>query len=200
MKPPTLELPAPWSAHRLTGSPDEGASLSHWMNQPYLRETWDQGWPPERWTAELRRHRAQGHTHPFLIRHERREFAYIEVYRLLDSPIAPFYRWTPDDLGFHIAVLNPGLTGRGLGVTFVKHMREALFRQYPGMRHLAGEPEVTNHPCRKMLERVGLRQFKIVELPHKKAALYIGDRPGDTGTGTATPRHRESEALHSAEV
>ncbi|MFC7351765.1 MULTISPECIES: GNAT family N-acetyltransferase [unclassified Streptomyces] len=190
-----LDLPAPWAAYPLSGSPEEGHLVSRWMRQEHLERTWHQPWSPERWREELRRLHGSDGGGPFRITYEGRQFAYIEVYRPLDSNIAAFHAWGRHDLGFHIAITDDNLIGRGLGTAFVGDLVQTLFRCWPEAGCVAAEPDVRNLACRTVMERAGMALVRTVQLPHKKAALHVRSRsraPMVTGTGQAgEPRRAE---------
>ncbi|MFD5746497.1 GNAT family N-acetyltransferase [Streptomyces sp. NPDC127033] len=175
-----LNLEPPWSAQYLKGTPEEGERLSHWMAQDYLVETWNQAWSPERWTETLHGFRESRHTRAFLVERANEPFAYVEVYRLLDSGIARFDEWGSDDLGFHIAVVQRELTGQGLGSAFVPHLIQTLFEQSRNTRRIAVEPHVNNLVSRRVFERSGLIPVREIQLPHKKAVLQVCRRAAGT--------------------
>ncbi|OWA20967.1 GNAT family N-acetyltransferase [Streptomyces sp. CS057] len=207
-----LDLPTPWAARPLSGTVEEGRRLSRWMGQEYLVETWDQAWPPERWSEELRRLRESREGGPFLITYEGRHFAYVEVYRPLYSNIAAFQPWSRHDLGFHLAIVDRALTGRGLGTAFVADLVRTLFRCSPGAERVAAEPDVRNLACRRVMERAGMSWVRTVRLPHKEAALHVcprsrvrpaPERPGVAAPlgerpGVAAPLDERPEARHPA--
>ncbi|MFH9398058.1 GNAT family N-acetyltransferase [Streptomyces sp. NPDC017413] len=190
-----LDLPEPWAAHPLSGSAEEGRLMSRWMKQEYLKRTWHQAWSPERWTEELRRLHAGDGGGPFQITYDGKPFAYIEVYRPLDSNIASFHPWGRHDLGFHIAITDHTLIGRGLGTAFVSDLVPTLFRCSPEAGRVAAEPDVRNLACRTVMERAGMALVRTVQLPHKKAALHVCPR-SRTRTPTAPGR---TEARRGAE-
>nr|WP_241266075.1 GNAT family N-acetyltransferase [Streptomyces boncukensis] len=197
-----MALPAPWAARQLSGTVEEGRLLSRWMGQTYLEETWDQAWPPERWTEELRRlHGNNGGDGggPILITYEGRQFAYIEVYRPLHSNIASFQHWGRHDLGFHIAIIDHALTGRGLGTAFVGDLVQTLFRCSPAAGRVAAEPDVRNLACRTVLERAGMSLVRTVQLPHKKAALHVCPRSRYRGATAPVPHEGRTEAQRGTE-
>lgn len=188
-----LDLPAPWTAHPLSGSTEEGRLVSRWMRQEHLERTWHQPWSPERWTEELRRLHARDGGGPFRITYGTRQFAYIEVYRPLDSNIAAFHAWDRHDLGFHIAITDENLIGRGLGTAFVGDLVQTLFRCSPEAGRVAAEPDVRNLACRTVMERAGMALVGTVQLPHKKAALHVCPRSRartTTGFARAEGPHR----------
>ncbi|MFC8626388.1 GNAT family N-acetyltransferase [Streptomyces anulatus] len=173
-----LDLPTPWAARPLSGTAEEGRLLSRWMGQEYLAETWHQAWPQERWSDELRRLHESREGGPFLITYEGRRFAYVEVYRPLHSDIAAFQPWSRHDLGFHLAIVDRALTGRGLGTAFVSDLVRTLFRCSPEVERVAAEPDVRNLACRRVMERAGMSWVRTVRLPHKEAALHVCPRSG----------------------
>ncbi|MFE3489624.1 MULTISPECIES: GNAT family N-acetyltransferase [Streptomyces] len=182
-----LDLPPPWAARPLSGTPEEGRLLSRWMGQEYLVETWHQDWPPERWSEELRRLHASEEGGPFQVTYEGKRFAYIEVYRPLHSNIASFQPWSRHDLGFHLAIVDRTLTGRGLGTAFVSDLVRTLFRHFPEAERVAAEPDVRNLACRRVMERAGMSWVRTVRLPHKEAALHVCPRSGALPASASAP-------------
>ncbi|MFB4426004.1 GNAT family N-acetyltransferase [Streptomyces sp. QL37] len=180
-----LDVQHPWSATLLTGAAGEGELLSSRMRQDYLVRTWGRVWPAERWTEHLVRSAAGGSISPFLITYEGRLFAYVEVYLLNDSVLAPHGDWGAHDLGFHIAVIEPALTRRGLGTRFVQDLTVALFRQSPATSQVVAEPDARNTSIYKTLERSGFRLVRPVRLADKTAAMMRCPRPAPVAEATA---------------
>ncbi|WP_299539152.1 GNAT family N-acetyltransferase [uncultured Streptomyces sp.] len=181
-----LDVRPPWSATLLTGAAGEGELLSTRMRQDYLVRTWGRVWPAERWTEHFVRAAAGGTNRPFLVRYEDRLFAYVEVYLLTDSVLAPHGDWGAHDLGFHIAVIDPALTRRGLGTRFVQDLTAALFRQSPATSQIVTEPDIANTSICKTLERSDFRLVRPVRLADKTAALMRCPRPASGGMPAGT--------------
>lgn len=172
-----LTLPPPWSAEYLHGVPADGERLSAWMAQEHLVRTWQQDWPPERWTRELDGHAARPDVGAFVIHREGGPFAYVEVYEIRTSALAAHENWADGDLGFHIAVIDPARLRRGLGTGLVHDLCETLFRQYPGVTRLGVEPNIENKAIARVLELNGFALVRPVRLAHKVAAMMALPRP-----------------------
>ncbi|MET7640182.1 GNAT family N-acetyltransferase [Streptomyces sp. NPDC005438] len=147
------------------------------MGQTYLIDSWDQAWPPEQWTEELREQIRGGHTRPFLVHRGEEEYAYVEIYEVLHSNLAEFGDWTSHDLGFHIAVVDHEFIGRGIGSMFVPKLVASLFRQYARARRVVGEPNIRNVAVSKVMVKAGMNPVREIELPHKTALLHVATRP-----------------------
>lgn len=190
-----LDLRSPWSAAFLTGTEEEGERIARWMRQDYLVRTWNRVWSPKRWTEHLRKSGEAEHTRPFLVKFDDRPFAYVEVYLLNSSVLAAHGDWTAHDLGFHLAVIDPELTRRGLGTRFVRELTATLFRQSPATSQIVTEPDIENVPIRKTLERSGYHLVTTARLADKVAAIMRCPR---TPQDTVVSSHRSSGVGDSA--
>lgn len=174
--PPTPTLPAPWSA-RLAGYEGCDLDLVHrWMNEPHVALYWDQAWSRERWSEHLANQLAGVESRPFLIDHEGRPVAYVELYRAAHHAIAAHYDADPHDLGVHIAIGELGLTGRGFGHAICRSLIEAILFEEPACRRIIAEPDVRNNAARRLFLTLGMHLVGEVDLGYKRAVLFMYGR------------------------
>lgn len=126
-----------------------------WMDRPHLRETWEQPWPAERWARTWRAMLSGTYSVPLILTYRGRDVGYVEVYRPLRDEIGAAYRSEPHDLGFHIAVGEPDLTGRGIFSPFLAALAGALLAADPECRTVLVEPGVDNAPMHRALRKSG---------------------------------------------
>lgn len=175
---PTLSPPLaarPCAAH--------GADLDRvhgWMNAPHVARRWDQAWSLTRWADALRGQLAGSYSRPLVVSHEGVAFAYVELYRAAQHPIAEQYAADPFDVGFHLAIGSREHEGRGLGREVLRGVADAVFAIEPACRRVVAEPDVANAAVARMNEAAGMHFVRELVLPHKRAALFVLPRtPAD---------------------
>ncbi|GAB3214054.1 Protein N-acetyltransferase, RimJ/RimL family [Marinactinospora thermotolerans DSM 45154] len=164
----------------------EGADLDlvhAWMNLPHVAEFFGQAWPRERWADELAAQAGGDYARPHLVAVDGAEVAYIELYRAARDVIAEHYPADPHDVGLHIAIGVPERIGRGLGPRIMAAVAGGLFAADPRCRRVMLEPDAANTAARRAARRAGMHLLGEVELPHKRAALFVlprttADLPG----------------------
>ncbi|MFC9977667.1 GNAT family N-acetyltransferase [Spirillospora sp. NPDC127200] len=174
--PPVPELAAPFSCR--VARPD-GADLElihRWMNLPHVAATYDQAWTRERWAAEIEGQLAGEFTRPFIVEYEGRPIAYVELYRAARDVVAGTYPALPHDVGFHIAIGETDSVGRGVGGRIFRAFIDGVFAAEPACTRIVSEPDAGNEIARKVDTKLGLRFLGEVDLPHKRAALFIYPR------------------------
>ncbi|TCP45115.1 RimJ/RimL family protein N-acetyltransferase [Tamaricihabitans halophyticus] len=195
--PPIPVLPEPW---RLVPARADGTDLDlvhGWMNSPQVAPFWQQAWPRERWAAELRTQLAGNYCRPFLLLLNERPIGYIELYRAARDVVAHHYPALPHDTGLHGAIGEPDLIGRGLAYRIWLHMIEAVFAADPHCRRMITDPAADHQVARRLdaavARKVGGAELGEVELPHKRAALYIYPRtPADLPCSSDPDRRHPS--------
>jgi RimJ/RimL family protein N-acetyltransferase len=176
--PPEPVLDPPWSVRRVEPAGPELDRVQRWMCEPHVAEFWDQAWPPAEWSAEVARQLAHAHTRPWTVSHEGEPLAYVEVYRAARDVVADHYAAASHDLGIHIAIGDARRTGRGLGPAALRAVSDGLFRADPACDLVVGDPAAGHEVARRAFEAAGFVLLSEVDLPHKRAALLVRQRPG----------------------
>ena len=144
---------------RVADPETDAETVSRWMNRPHLVETWDQAWSAPAWAADWRAKLSTTYAVPLILSYsadgERRDVGYMEIYRPHRDEIGLAYRSEPHDLGFHVAVGEPTLTGKGIFGPFVGAFARHLLHSDPACRLVIAEPDVANHRVHRVLHRGG---------------------------------------------
>jgi RimJ/RimL family protein N-acetyltransferase len=189
--PPTPVPDGPWEIRPATADGADLDLVHRWMNAPHVAPFWDQAWPKERWARTLAGQLAGDYSRPYIVHWRGREFAYLELYRCAKDVVARHYPALPHDIGYHGAVGEADLAGRGLALHFLLKLIPAIFAAEPGCTRVLTEPEAGNRAARRidqaLADRVGGTLLGEIELPHKRAALFAYPRtPADLPRGCST--------------
>lgn len=174
--PPSPVAGAGWG-FRAVGVEGPELDLVHrWMNTDHVAIRWDQAWSREHWAAEIAGQLAGSHSRPWVVSRDGHDVAYVEVYRPARDVVALHYDAAAADLGVHIAIGDPALTGRGLGTAVIRAVTDGLFEASPACARVLADPEAGHTVARAMFARAGFTLLVEVELPHKRAALMLCPR------------------------
>ncbi|MFC0041674.1 GNAT family N-acetyltransferase [Actinomadura rayongensis] len=174
--PPVPELAPPFAA-RVARPDGPDLDLVHrWMNLPHVAAHYDQAWPRERWAAEIAGHLAGDYARPFIVSLDGRPIAYVELYRAARDVVGRVYPSRPHDVGFHLAIGETEAVGRGVGGRLFGAFIDGIFAAEPACTRIVSEPDASNAAARRTDEKLGLRFLGEVDLPHKRAALFIAPR------------------------
>lgn len=174
--PPVPVLMAPWSA-RLAQAEGADLNLVHrWMNEPHVASYWDQAWTRTRWSRYLVAQLAGTYSRPLIIEHQGMAVAYVELYRAARDIVSAYYPADPFDVGSHMAIGERAYTGRSLGPHLQRSLIDAIFVADPLCRRVVCEPDVRNYAARRKNDKAGLRLLGEVDLPHKRAAIFVFPR------------------------
>ncbi|MFF9623151.1 GNAT family N-acetyltransferase [Streptomyces griseosporeus] len=152
--------------------------LVRWMNDPVVAAFWELAGP----AAVTERHvRVQldggGHSVPCLGVLDGTPMSYWEIYRADLDPLARHYPARPDDTGVHLLIGGPADRGRGLGGTLIRAVADLVLDHRPACTRVVAEPDVRNTPSVAAFLTAGFRFGAEVDLPGKRAALMVRDRP-----------------------
>lgn len=169
-------------------SPDADL-VAEWMSRPHLRETWEQPWSAERWRQDWIAKTHTTYARPAILSystphspHPRATMGttrgdasatpapphendtaipvgYVEIYRPHRDEIGTIYLSQPHDLGVHIAVGEPELTGRGIFSPFLNELASALLKQDPQCQLVLGEPDYRNTHTHRALAKACFQDF-----------------------------------------
>jgi RimJ/RimL family protein N-acetyltransferase len=173
--PPLPRVRAPWSI-RPARVAEDLERVWRWMQAPHVAAFWKQDWPVERWRAELERQAAGDHSLPCMLDFEGTPVAYLEVYRVVRDRLAGYYPERPHDLGVHVAIGEPGHTGRGLGRALLREVAEGLLAADPRCTRVVAEPDARNAPSLRAFTAAGFRPVGSIHLPDKRATLLVYPR------------------------
>ncbi|WP_019630458.1 GNAT family N-acetyltransferase [Actinomadura atramentaria] len=174
--PPVPELKPPFST-RLARPEGEDLDLVHrWMNLPHVAQHYDQAWPRERWAAEIAGQLAGDYARPFIVSLDGRPIAYVELYRAARDVVSLTYPARPHDVGFHLAIGETDAVGRGIGARVFGAFIDGVLAAEPACTRLVSEPDAGNEAARRTDVKLGLRFLGEVDLPHKRAALFVYPR------------------------
>ncbi|MWK40250.1 GNAT family N-acetyltransferase [Actinomadura sp. J1-007] len=169
-------LAPPFSA-RVARPHGEDLDLVHrWMNLPHVAESYDQAWTRERWADEIAGQLAGDYARPFIVELDGRPIAYVELYRAARDVLAGTYPARSHDVGFHIAIGETDSVGRGVGGRIFRAFIDGVFAAEPECTRLMSEPDFRNQAARRLDTKLGLRFLGEVDLPHKRAALFVYPR------------------------
>ena len=174
--PPVPALAPPWRARPVRPTGPELARVVGWMRRAHVVATWGQDWDVPTWSAEIARQLAGEHSRPWTIWRGRRAIAYVEVYRVARDVIAEAVPTAAHDLGVHLAIGEPELTGRGVGRALLDALAEGLFAADPGCPRVVGDPAVGHEAARRAFLAAGFAVVGEVDLPHKRAVLLARPR------------------------
>jgi RimJ/RimL family protein N-acetyltransferase len=156
----------------------DGALVSGWMNDPAVAAFWELAGDP----SLTRRHIAaqtggDGRSVPCLGLLEGTPMSYWEVYRADLDPLARHYPSRPQDTGIHLLIGGAADRGRGLGGLLIRAVADLVLAQRPGCGRVVAEPDVRNTPSVAAFLSAGFRFSAELDLPGKRAALMVRDRP-----------------------
>jgi RimJ/RimL family protein N-acetyltransferase len=161
---------------RLASVVDDLELVHRWMHAEHVVPYWQQAWPVARIENYLVDQLRGVAYRPCLGLLAGMPISYWEVYRPLRDPVGETYDCDPEDIGIHLLIGEPGLTGRGLGAMLLEAVATSLFRHNTACRRIVAEPDVRNAASIKAFSRAGFVRQADVELPGKTAALMVRSR------------------------
>ena len=180
--PPPFVLAEPWSLRPIDSTGTEIERVQRWMQEPHVEKFWDQAWPLETWSAEIRRQLRGDHSRPYVVALDGEPVAYVEVYRVGLDVVAGCWPFLPDehcthDLGVHLAIGDAARSGHGLGPRLLRAVVDGLFAAEPACARIIADPDAGHVIARRAFRSAGFSFLAEVDLPHKRAALMAFPRP-----------------------
>ncbi|HEX2035718.1 MAG TPA: GNAT family N-acetyltransferase, partial [Chloroflexota bacterium] len=152
--------------------------LHDWMHQPHVTPFWQLAVERESLAAYLADKVASAHETPLIGSLDGRPMSYWEAYWAAHDPLARHYEAAPYDQGIHLLLGPPAYTGRGLGLPLLQAVLRWQLAREPRTQRVVAEPDVRNARMIHVFIRAGFRHQGEIELPDKRAALMIYQRPG----------------------
>ncbi|MEU0673081.1 GNAT family N-acetyltransferase [Streptomyces sp. NPDC006172] len=154
------------------------ALISAWMNDPTVAAFWELAGPESVTAAHLRRQSGgHGHSVPCLGVLDGTPMSYWEIYRADLDPLSQYYRARPHDTGVHLLIGGAADRGRGLGGLLLKAVAGLALDRRPACARVIAEPDLRNIPSIAAFLAAGFRFSTEIDLPDKRAALMVLDRP-----------------------
>lgn len=180
------ELPAPWGRatfRRLDPTADLDLVLG-WMRQPHVAAFWELDVPRARLAGYLEQAAGDDHQEVLIGFVDGRPVSYWELYWAARDRLAAYYPARLHDQGVHLLIGPPELVGRGLGRALLGAVVAWQLEREPATTRVVAEPDVRNAASLRVFERCGFRRVGELELPEKRAALMVRERPrGCLGAG-----------------
>jgi lysine N6-hydroxylase len=158
---------------------DGDLDLVHgWMQTAHVAPWWELGGSRANTRSYLQRESGLAHLEALIADVDGRPFAYVEVYRAAEDPLAAHYDARPGDRGLHLLVGPRELLGSGVPRALVRELLGRLLAE-PGTDRVVCEPDVRNARMLGFCRALGGEVQAELELPGKRAALVVWERPLD---------------------
>ncbi|MER5884958.1 GNAT family N-acetyltransferase [Streptomyces sp. NPDC001941] len=158
--------------------PGRDRDLVHgWMNDPEVARFWEMAQPAPRIEAYLRRQVLSAHSTPYLGCLDGEAMSYWELYRADLDPLAVHYPARPRDAGVHLLLGTSRFRGRGLGARLLRAVSDWQLSVEAYAERVVAEPDVRNTRSVRAFERAGFRRVRDLDLPDKRAAFMVRERP-----------------------
>ncbi|MFJ4362330.1 GNAT family N-acetyltransferase [Streptomyces massasporeus] len=152
--------------------------IGRWMNDPAAAAFWELAGPQEVTQDHLRAQLAgDGRSVPCIGVLDGAPMSYWEIYRADLDPLARHYPARPQDMGIHVLVGGVAHRGRGLGGLLLRAVADLVLAQRPSCTRVIAEPDIRNTPSVAAFLTAGFRFSAEIDLPAKRAALMVRDRP-----------------------
>jgi RimJ/RimL family protein N-acetyltransferase len=169
--PSAAEVPEPYG-FRLADPDADAEMIAEWMNRPLLAEAWEYVWPASLWRRYLRAQLDGSYSRPFFASLDRRDHAYIELYRAAKDSIATRYEANPYDLGIHAAIADLEFANRGIAQYVLPYFVASVLSQDPRCRRIMFDPDHRNKTARRFCERAGCVFLGEHTMSNRRMALY----------------------------
>lgn len=173
--PPLPVLPDPFAVRIARASDAE--LISEWMRQPHLAATWEYDWSVPRWQDHLSAQLEGTYSLPLVGSIGGVPHTYFELYRAAKDSISEYYESDPHDVGLHVAIGDPGEVHRGLAAKVFPHLIGGVFEGDPLCRRIVFDPDHRNIAARRACEYFGCRHMGEHDMPRRRMALYLYERP-----------------------
>lgn len=161
--------------------------LHRWMNDPSVAAFWKLAGPVEVTARHVRAQLEAGHSVPCFGVLDGVRMSYWEVYRADRDPLAGYYRARSCDTGVHLLLGGGADRGRGVGSLLIRTVSDLVFDNCGSCGRVLAEPDVHNVPSVAAFLNAGFHFLEELDLPDKRAALMVRERPPGDGGGAAPP-------------
>lgn len=152
--------------------------IARWMNDPAVAAFWELTGPRSVTEDHVRAQLAgDGRSVPCVGVPEGVPMSYWEIYRADLDPLARYCPVRPHDTGLHLLIGDSADRGQGLGTTLLRSVTDLVLARRPACTRVLAEPDVRNTPSVAAFLGAGYRFSAEVDLPAKRAALMIRERP-----------------------
>ncbi|AKZ58549.1 hypothetical protein SAM23877_5504 [Streptomyces ambofaciens ATCC 23877] len=152
--------------------------IARWMNDPAVAAFWELTGPRSVTEDHVRAQLAgDGRSVPCVGVLEGVPMSYWEIYRADLDPLARYCPVRPHDTGLHLLIGDSADRGQGLGTTLLRSVTDLVLARRPACTRVLAEPDVRNTPSVAAFLGAGYRFSAEVDLPAKRAALMIRERP-----------------------
>lgn len=149
--------------------------LHTWMQLPHIAPFWKLNVSRDRFAGYLDRTLHADNKRVFLVYVDDLPVAYLMAYSIFQDPVKDYYEAKSGDLGMHLLIGPREFLNKDDGLMLIRAMTAFLMEKYECGR-IIGEPDVRNRIVIPILKRIGGERFGTITMPHKKAALMIGER------------------------
>ena len=115
--------------------------------------------------------------------------SYWEIYRADLDPLARYYPARPHDTGIHLLIGGVVDRGAASAAPLLRAVADLVLDQRPACTRVVAEPDIRNTPSVAAFLRAGFRFSAEADLPAKRAALMVRDRPLRHLLYAVSPRH-----------
>ncbi|GCB45507.1 GNAT family N-acetyltransferase [Streptomyces sp. NL15-2K] len=152
--------------------------VNRWMNDPAVAAFWDLAGPRSVTEDHLRSQLSDdGRSVPCLGVLGGTPMSYWEIYRADLDPLARRYPARPHDTGIHLLIGDLADRGRGLGSALLRAVADLVLDKRSSCARVVAEPDLRNIPSIAAFLSAGFRFSAEIDLPAKRAALMVRDRP-----------------------
>ncbi|WP_107049309.1 GNAT family N-acetyltransferase [Streptomyces sp. NRRL F-5727] len=157
---------------------DDLSLITRWMNDPAVSAFWKLAGPAFVTAHHIRAQlEGDGRSVPCLGVLDSTPMSYFELYRADLDPLARAYPARPHDTGIHLLLGGAADRGRGIGTALLRAVADLVLAHRPHCTRVVAEPDIRNTPSVSAFLSAGFRYAAEIELPDKRAALMIRDRP-----------------------
>lgn len=146
-----------------------------WMQQTHIAPFWKLNVNKEEFQVYLERTLKAEHKRVFLCFIDHIPAGYLIAYSIEHDPIKEYYQAEPGDLGMHFLIGPRELLNKDDGLMIARAMTAFLMKKYTCSR-IIGEPDIRNRIVIPILKEMGGYVADTISMPHKKAALIIGEK------------------------
>ncbi|MFC0524430.1 GNAT family N-acetyltransferase [Pontibacillus salicampi] len=150
-------------------------TLFNWMHQKHIYPFWKLNVDWEDFKIFFHHSVTASHKRVFFGFINGEPVCYGIAYRIESDPLKEYYAYKPGDLGMHLLIGPREYLNRQTGLAIIRGMSYYLFSKYEAQR-IIGEPDYRNRIVIPILTSIGAVDHGVLELPHKKAKLVIGER------------------------